>query len=62
MAWSAARLFADGPASDNTDQPDGKGWDDYPMADEYAPGKFWVVWEFDTTRIKTNRLDVSDAP
>ncbi|MET9454150.1 sialidase family protein [Streptomyces canus] len=61
-AWSAAKLFANGPASDNTDQPDGKGWDNYPMADEYAPGKFWVVWEFDTTRIKTNRLDISDAP
>jgi len=61
-AWSAAKPFADGPASDNTDQPDGKGWDNYPMADEYAPGKFWVVWEFDTTRIKTNRLDISDAP
>lgn len=32
------------------------------MADEYVPGKFWVVREFDTTRIKTNRLDVSDVP
>jgi hypothetical protein len=61
-AWSAAKLFANGPTSDNTDQPDGKGWDNYPMADEYAPGKFWVVWEFDTTRIKTNRLDISDTP
>ncbi len=38
------------------------------MADEYAPGRFWVVPEFDitrirfdTTRIKTNRLDISGA-
>ncbi|MFE4695643.1 sialidase family protein [Streptomyces sp. NPDC056738] len=61
-SWSTPKLFANGPASDNTDQPDGKGWDNYPMADEYAPGKFWVVWEFDTTRIKTNRLDISDTP
>jgi hypothetical protein len=61
-SWSAAKFFANGPKDDNTDQPDGKGWDNYPMADEYAPGKFWVTWEFDTTRIKTNRLDISDAP
>ncbi|WP_280876317.1 sialidase family protein [Streptomyces pseudovenezuelae] len=61
-AWSAAKRFADGPEDTNTDQPDGKGWDNYPMADEYAPGKFWVVWEFDTTRIKTKTLDISDAP
>ncbi|QIQ04283.1 sialidase family protein [Streptomyces liangshanensis] len=61
-AWSAAKPFADGPVSDNTDQPDGKGWDNYPMADEYAPGKFWVVWEFDTTRIKAKPLDISNTP
>ncbi|MEU3980622.1 sialidase family protein [Streptomyces sp. NPDC026672] len=59
-AWSAARLFANG--TDGTEQPEGEGWDNYPMADEYAPGKFWVVWEFDTTRIKMNRLDISDTP
>lgn len=61
-SWSTPKLFANGPAGDNTDQPDGKGWDNYPMADEYAPGKFWVVWEFDTTRVRTNRLDISDTP
>ncbi|MGW3283099.1 sialidase family protein [Streptomyces sp. NPDC001002] len=62
--WSPYKFFASGPSSDELDPGSGtgKGWDTYPMADEYAPGKFWVVWEFDTTRIKTNKLDISDAP
>ncbi|WP_416985914.1 exo-alpha-sialidase [Streptomyces sp. T028] len=64
-AWSAAKLFADGPSSElDPDQQGttGAGWDTYPMADEYAPGKFYVAWEFDTSRIKVNKLDISDAP
>lgn len=63
-SWSAAKFFADGPASqeDPTPAGTGAGWDTYPMADEYAPGKFFVTWEFDTTRIKVNKLDISDAP
>lgn len=63
-AWSAAKFFADGPSSelDPTPAGTGAGWDTYPMADEYAPGKFFVVWEFDTSRIKVNKLDISDAP
>ncbi|WAZ21376.1 glycoside hydrolase [Streptomyces cinnabarinus] len=64
-AWNAGRQFANGSAAD--EDPDqagttGKGWDTYAMADEYAPGKFYVAWEFDTSRIKVNRLDISDAP
>ncbi|MGW7209720.1 sialidase family protein [Streptomyces sp. NPDC054837] len=63
-SWSAPRRFADGPESeqDKTPAGTGAGWDTYPMADEYAPGKFFVTWEFDTTRIKVNKLDISDAP
>lgn len=63
-SWSAPKFFANGPASqqDPTPAGTGEGWDTYPMADEYAPGKFFVTWEFDTTRIKVNKLDISDAP
>ncbi|MFI7237258.1 hypothetical protein [Streptomyces cyaneofuscatus] len=39
----------------------GAGWDTYATADEYAPGKYFVTWEHDTSAIKVNRLDVSDA-
>ncbi|MBZ9640859.1 glycoside hydrolase [Streptomyces sp. PSKA30] len=62
--WSAAKLFANGPTSEKDPTPVGTGelWDNYAMADEYAPGKFFVVWEFDTSRIKVNKLDISDAP
>ncbi|KUO21661.1 hypothetical protein [Streptomyces dysideae] len=64
-AWSAAKFFADGPRDQyDPDQQNttGEGWDTYPMADEYAPGRFYVAWEFDTSRIKVNKLDISDAP
>ncbi|MXM62734.1 hypothetical protein GR925_04550 [Streptomyces sp. HUCO-GS316] len=63
-AWSGAKFFADGPSAelDPTPAGTGEGWDTYPMADEYAPGRFFVVWEFDTSRIKVNKLDISDAP
>ncbi|MEV0554673.1 sialidase family protein [Streptomyces sp. NPDC050597] len=60
-AWRAAKLFADGPADDPTPAGTGAGWDTYPMADEYAPGKFFVVWEHDTSAIKVSRLDISDT-
>ncbi|MFE2046413.1 sialidase family protein [Streptomyces sp. NPDC059477] len=62
-AWSDYKFFADGFELDEDTTPagTGKGWDTYAMADEYAPGKFYVVWEFDTTRIKVNKLDISDA-
>lgn len=64
-AWSAGKFFANGATADqDPDQQNttGRGWDTYPMADEYAPGKFYVAWEFDTSRIKVNKLDISDAP
>ncbi|MGX1907559.1 sialidase family protein [Streptomyces phaeochromogenes] len=57
-SWRAAKFFADGAAETTSD---GAGWDRYPMADEYAPGKFFVVWEHDTSRIKVNKLDISDT-
>ncbi|MEU8561331.1 sialidase family protein [Streptomyces cyaneofuscatus] len=56
--WSAGRFFADGP---RVTSGTGAGWDTYAMADEYAPGKYFVTWEHDTSAIKVNRLDVSDA-
>ncbi|MGF0171990.1 sialidase family protein [Streptomyces sp. Marseille-Q5077] len=61
-SWSAPKFFADGTEPE-VDSPGttGEGWDTYAMADEYAPGKFFVVWEYDTSRIKVNRLDISDA-
>lgn len=57
--WSAAAPFVD--TDDEPAQPDGNGadWDTYPMATEYAPGKFLVVWESDTMHIDVGRLDVS---
>ncbi|MFI6231542.1 sialidase family protein [Micromonospora echinospora] len=58
--WGPGRFFADGPAV-VTGRPGSAGWDTYPMADEYAPGKYFVAWEHDTSGIKVNRLDVSDA-
>ncbi|MGW0810891.1 sialidase family protein [Nonomuraea sp. NPDC002799] len=57
--WGAGQFFADGPAV--TDTGTGAGWDTYAMADEYAPGKFYVTWEHDTSGIKVSKLDISDA-
>jgi hypothetical protein len=56
--WGAGQFLADGPA---VTSGTGTGWDTYAMADEYAPGKFFVTWEHDTSAIKVARLDVSDA-
>ncbi|MFD4522392.1 sialidase family protein [Streptomyces sp. NPDC058470] len=58
-AWGTSKLFADGPAYDPTPAGTGAGWDTYPMADEYAPGKFFVVWEYDTSVIKVSKLDIT---
>lgn len=58
MPWNAGQFFANGP---KITTGDGSGWDTYAMADEYAPGKYFVVWEHDTSQIKVNKLDVSDA-
>lgn len=60
--WSTSKPFAnpDGP-NDPTPSGTGAGWDTYPMADEYAPGKYFVVWEHDTSAILTCHLDISGA-
>ncbi|MGW7166497.1 sialidase family protein [Streptomyces sp. NPDC054884] len=60
--WGSSKEFAD-PAGPNDPTPagDGAGWDAYPMADEFAPGKFFVVWEHDTSAILVSTLDISDT-
>ncbi|KIF67022.1 hypothetical protein HY68_35190 [Streptomyces sp. AcH 505] len=57
-SWSAETPLVDTVLNDPP-QPDGADWDTYPMADEYAPGKFYVVWEADTMHIMVGKLDVS---
>lgn len=57
--WGPGRFLADGPPI--VARPHSAGWDTYAMADEYAPGKFFVVWEHDTSAIKVVKLDVSDS-
>ncbi|WP_204056383.1 sialidase family protein [Microbispora corallina] len=56
--WGPGRLFADGRRSTTGA---GRGWDVYASADEYAPGRFAVVWEHNQTDIRVARLDVSNA-
>ncbi|MEV7008102.1 sialidase family protein [Streptosporangium sp. NPDC051022] len=55
-SWEAGRLFADGP---RLTRGAARGWDVYPSADEYEPGRFFVVWEHNQTNIKVARLDIS---
>ncbi|WP_406492815.1 glycoside hydrolase [Streptomyces sp. NBC_01604] len=61
-AWSSGKLFANpaGP-TDPTPAGTGAGWDTYPMGDEYAPGKYFIVWEHDTSAILVSKLDISDT-
>ncbi len=54
--WEPGRLFADGP---RLTKGAARGWDVYPSADEYEPGRFFVVWEHNQLNIKVARLDVS---
>ncbi|GAA3131515.1 sialidase family protein [Streptosporangium carneum] len=54
--WEPGRLFADGP---RLTKGAARGWDVYPSADEYEPGRFFVVWEHNQTNVKVARLDVS---
>ncbi|MEV8632353.1 sialidase family protein [Streptosporangium sp. NPDC051023] len=54
--WEPGRLFADGP---RLTKGAARGWDVYPSADEYEPGRFYVVWEHNQTNIKVARLDIS---
>ncbi|MFC4534691.1 sialidase family protein [Sphaerisporangium dianthi] len=54
--WGPGRLFADGA---RLTEGAARGWDVYASADEYAPGRFFVVWEHNQTAIKVAELDVS---
>ncbi|WP_248959386.1 sialidase family protein [Sphaerisporangium perillae] len=54
--WGPGRLFADGA---RLTEGAARGWDVYPSAAEYEPGRFFVVWEHNQTAIKVARLDVS---
>ncbi|MFF0575743.1 sialidase family protein [Streptosporangium saharense] len=54
--WEPGRLFADGP---RLTRGAARGWDVYPSADEYEPGRFVVVWEHNQTNIKVAKLDIS---
>ncbi|MEU8266317.1 sialidase family protein [Sphaerisporangium sp. NPDC049002] len=56
--WGPGRLFADGA---RLTRGAARGWDVYASADEYEPGRFFVVWEHNQTNIKVARLDVSGA-
>ncbi|MFC7648889.1 sialidase family protein [Streptosporangium lutulentum] len=61
--WEPGRLFADGA---RLTSGAARGWDVYASADEYEPGRFFVVWEHNQTNIKVARLDITrplgDAP
>ncbi len=57
--WGPGRFVADHPKV--VTQRHSAGWDAYPMAYEYQPGRFFVVWEHDTTAIRFAKLDISDA-
>ncbi|MEU4829505.1 sialidase family protein [Streptosporangium sp. NPDC023615] len=54
--WEPGRLFAGGP---RLTRGAARGWDVYPSADEYEPGRFFVVWEHNQTNIKVARLDIT---
>ncbi|MFF5209016.1 sialidase family protein [Streptosporangium sp. NPDC000396] len=54
--WEPGRLFADGA---RLTRGAARGWDVYPSADEYEPGRFFVVWEHNQTNVRVARLDVS---
>ncbi|MFC4033390.1 sialidase family protein [Streptomyces polygonati] len=61
-SWGPQTFLLDTVLGDDPEQPSppgGAGWDTYPMASEYAPGKFYVVWEADTMHIMVGKLDVS---
>lgn len=56
--WGPGRLFADGR---RLTSGAARGWDVYASAEEFAPGRFFVVWEHNQTAIKVARLDLRDA-
>ncbi|RCG22790.1 exo-alpha-sialidase [Sphaerisporangium album] len=56
--WGPGRLFADGA---RLTTGAARGWDVYASADEYAPGRFFVVWEHNQTDIRVAPLDISTS-
>lgn len=57
--WGPGRFLTDAPAQVN--RPHSAGWDTYPMGDEYAPGKYFLVWESDTSAVKVTKLDLNQT-
>ncbi|MBO3748206.1 exo-alpha-sialidase [Streptosporangiaceae bacterium NEAU-GS5] len=56
--WGPGRLFADGR---RLTAGAARGWDVYASADEYAPGRYFVVWEHNQTNIRVAKLDLTDS-
>ncbi|MEU9885288.1 sialidase family protein [Sphaerisporangium sp. NPDC051011] len=56
--WGPGRLFADGA---RLTTGAARGWDVYASADEYAPGRFLVVWEHNQTDIMVAPLDITTS-
>lgn len=56
--WGPGRLFADGT---RLTRGAARGWDVYASAQEYAPGRFFVVWEHNQIAIRVARLDLTRA-
>lgn len=57
--WGPGRFLADEPPV--VDRPHSAGWDTYSMGDEYAPGKYFVVWESDTAGVELINLDLNQS-
>jgi hypothetical protein len=56
--WGAGQFMADEAPRGTRPQ---KNWDTYPMGSEYAPGKYFVIWESSTEAINVAKVDLSDA-
>ncbi|WP_182883558.1 sialidase family protein [Microbispora sp. H10949] len=56
--WGPGRLFADGR---RLTSGAARGWDVYASADEYEPGRFFVVWEHNQIEIRAARLDLQEV-
>ncbi|GLW26164.1 hypothetical protein Mame01_62060 [Microbispora amethystogenes] len=56
--WGPGRLFADGR---RLTSGAARGWDVYASADEYEPGRFFVVWEHNQIEIRAARLDLPEV-
>ncbi|QOR70556.1 exo-alpha-sialidase [Ruania alkalisoli] len=57
--WGPGRFLADEPPV--VDRPHSAGWDTYAMGDEYAPGKYYIVWESDTAGVELIKLDLDQS-